>query len=113
MWAARTCRTSTTSPRANPRPTTTRTSKLTIWDQVLAEVRKHMPEEDFRRRFGATAYASDSGDQVTVWVPSEAIRRHIVNNYTDEVSRAVRALDRKFTVVRFVVGGTEEDEDVD
>ena len=50
---------------------------MTIWDQVLETLRAGMPEEDFRRWFGATAYASDSGDQITVWVPSEAIRRHI------------------------------------
>jgi hypothetical protein len=70
-----------------------------------------MPDEDFRRWFGATAYASDSHDQITVWVPSEAIRRHIANVYGDDLRRALASIGRPDTHVRFVVGGTDEDED--
>lgn len=70
-----------------------------------------MPPEDFHRWFGATAYASDSSDQITVWVPSESIRRHIATHYTEEVRRAMLAIGRAGTDVRFVVGGTDEDED--
>lgn len=84
---------------------------MTVWDEILARVRLTMAEEDFRRWFGATAYASDAGDQITVWVPSEAIRRHLVQHYDDHVRRVLHDLDRPETVVRFVVGGTDEDED--
>jgi len=84
---------------------------MTIWEQILNDVRTHLPEEDFRRWFGATAYASDSGDQITVWVPSEAIRRHIQNHYNETVQRALRSLGRTNTTVRFVVGGTDEDDE--
>jgi chromosomal replication initiation ATPase DnaA len=83
---------------------------VTIWDQVLETLRAGMPEDDFRRWFGATAYASDSGDQITVWVPSEAIRRHLDNQYQDEIKRAVTALGRAHTNVRLVVSGFEDDE---
>jgi chromosomal replication initiation ATPase DnaA len=86
---------------------------MTVWEEILHELRAHLPEEDFRRWFGATAYASDAGDQITVWVPSEAIRRHIVNHYTETVQRSVRAMGRANTTIRFVVGGTDEDEDAD
>ena len=82
-----------------------------MWDRVLAQVRLAMPAEDFHRWFGATAYASDSGDQITVWVPSEAIRRHLTTHYYDDVRRAMKAIDRADTHVRFLVGGTDEDED--
>ena len=84
---------------------------MTVWDQVLNDLRARMPDEDFRRWFGSTAYASDSGDQITVWVASEAIRRHIVNHYSEAVQRATVAIGRTNTTVRFVVGGTDEDED--
>jgi chromosomal replication initiation ATPase DnaA len=84
---------------------------VTAWDQILERLRAGMPEEDFRRWFGATAYASDSYDQITIWVPSESIRRHIVNTYTDDVRRAASAIGRGGTHVRFVVGGTDEDEE--
>jgi chromosomal replication initiation ATPase DnaA len=70
-----------------------------------------MPDEDFRRWFGNTAYASDSGDQVTVWVATESIRRHIVAHYGDQIDRAVAALGRANTHVRLVVAGEDEDDE--
>jgi chromosomal replication initiation ATPase DnaA len=84
---------------------------VTIWDQILERLRASMPAEDFHRWFGATAYASDSSDQITVWVPSEAIRRYLAANYLDELRSALQALDRAGTHVRFVVGGTDDDDD--
>jgi chromosomal replication initiation ATPase DnaA len=84
---------------------------MTIWDRVLDHIRQSIPGEDFRRWFGATAYASDSGDQITVWVPTENIRRHLLLQYDDLVRRALRAVGRPHTDVRFVVGGTDEDDD--
>jgi chromosomal replication initiation ATPase DnaA len=84
---------------------------VTIWEQILETLRSEMPDEDFRRWFGATAYASDSGGQVTVWVPTESIRRHINGHYDDAIGRALRALGRPHTHVRLVVSGMDEDED--
>jgi chromosomal replication initiation ATPase DnaA len=79
---------------------------------VLETLRAGMPEEDFHRWFGATAYASDSGDQITVWVPSEAIRRHLDHNYQEVIARALAARGRSQTNVRLLVSGFEdEDED--
>jgi hypothetical protein len=72
-----------------------------------------MPDEDFRRWFGNTAYASDSGDQITVWVSTESIRRHIVAHYGDQIDRAIAALGRANTHVRMVVVGEGEDEEDD
>jgi len=86
---------------------------MTIWDQILETLRSTMPDEDFRRWFGNTAYASDSGDQVTVWVPTEPVRRHIVAHYEDQIQRAMAGLDRANTHVRLVVAGEDEDEDED
>ncbi len=83
------------------------------WDSLLAHVHQWMDEEAFRRWFGATAYASDSGDQITVWVPSEPIRRHIEANFQSHLRRALEALERPETHIRFVVAGTAEDEDED
>ena len=84
---------------------------MTIWDQLLEGLRASMPEEDFRRWFGATAYASDSGDQITVWVPSEAIRRHISVHYEDAINRRLIALGRAHVHVRLVVSGMAEDDE--
>jgi chromosomal replication initiation ATPase DnaA len=85
---------------------------MNAWDLLLERMRTHMPEEDFRRWFGATAYASDSGYQLTVWVPSEAIRRHIATHYELAMERELAALGRAHTHVRLVVSGMgDEDED--
>lgn len=84
---------------------------MNIWDEVLERIRAGLPEEDFRRWFGATAYASDSGDQITVWVPTESIRRHIASHYDNAIDRALAALGRKDTHVRLVVSGVDEEDD--
>jgi len=76
----------------------------------LERIRARIPEEDFRRWFGATAYASDSGDQITVWVPTESIRRHISGHYDNAIEQALAALGRTDTQVRLVVSG-DDDED--
>jgi len=86
---------------------------VTIWDEVLGLIRAKLPEEDFRRWFGAVAYASDSGDQITVWVPTEAVRRHIAAHYQDDLERAMAAVGRGGTHLRLVVAGMDEDEDSD
>jgi chromosomal replication initiation ATPase DnaA len=83
------------------------------WQQILTELRAALAAEDFRRWFGATAYASDSGDQITVWVPTESVRRHILAEYHRELRRAVSAIDRPDTHVRFVVAGFGEDDEDD
>ncbi len=81
------------------------------WERTLAHVRPHVPAEEFRRWFAETTYASDSGDQITVWVPSETVRRHIDTHYGDHIDHALALLGRPHTVVRFIVTGVGEDED--
>jgi chromosomal replication initiation ATPase DnaA len=84
---------------------------MNAWAEILERMRAKIPEDDFRRWFGQTAYASDSGDQLTVWVPSEAIRRHIATHYERAIERELEASGRGYTHVRMVVTGGGEDED--
>ncbi len=77
---------------------------------MLERIREDIGEEAFRRWFSATAYASDSGNQITVWVPSEGIRRLIETQYYDTISRALDELGRANTGVRFVVAGFDDDD---
>jgi chromosomal replication initiation ATPase DnaA len=85
----------------------------TVWDDVLARVRATVEAEEFRRWFGSTAYASDSVDQITVWVASEAIRRHLIAHYQDVIVAALRAVGREHTHVRFLVAGFGDEDDED
>jgi chromosomal replication initiation ATPase DnaA len=84
---------------------------MNAWDEILDKMRQRIPEEDYRRWFGATAYASDSGDQLTIWVPTEAIRRHIAVHYENALDRELKALGRSTTLLRFVVSGETDEED--
>jgi chromosomal replication initiation ATPase DnaA len=89
-------------------------SDLNVWQQLLAQLQVTVEPEDFRRWFGATAYAGDSGDQISIWVPSEAVRRHIELHFQDSLRRALAAVDREGTPLRFVVSGFgDEDDDED
>lgn len=85
---------------------------LNVWQRILAELRATVDAESFRRWFASTGYASDSGDQITVWVSSDAVRRHVEAHYHEPLRQAVAAIGRGGTAVRFVVTG-DDDEDQD
>jgi chromosomal replication initiation ATPase DnaA len=80
------------------------------WDLVLQRLRVELNEEEYRRWFVPTAYASDSGDQITVWVPTETDRRYLTTHYGEHIIRALEGLDRSDTRVRFVVSGYDDEE---
>jgi chromosomal replication initiation ATPase DnaA len=82
-----------------------------VWDAVLRYLSARLAGEDFRRWFGATTYASDSGDSITVWVPTEAIRRHISLHFREDIDRALAAAGRADTSVRLVVAGEDDEEE--
>lgn len=85
-----------------------------IWERVLERVRGAIDEEDYRRWFALSTQAGDSGDQITVWVPSTSIQRHLELHYSEALARALESLGRPSTDVRFVVTGYgDEDEDAD
>jgi chromosomal replication initiation ATPase DnaA len=84
---------------------------MTIWDEILTVLRGDVPPDDFRRSFSETTYASDSGDQITVWVPTESMRRHLTSRYGDAISSALNQMNRHGTHVRFVVTGVEEEDE--
>jgi chromosomal replication initiation ATPase DnaA len=85
----------------------------TVWDDILERVRATVEAEEFRRWFGSTAYASDAVDQITIWVASEAIRRHLTVHYQDLIQAALHAVGREHTHIRFLVAGFGDEEDED
>ena len=84
-----------------------------VWELALQRLRSQIEPEEYRRWLLGTAYASDSGDLITVWVPAETDRRHLITHYQDVIDRAIQSLGRRDTRVRFVVAGLGEDEDED
>jgi chromosomal replication initiation ATPase DnaA len=82
-----------------------------VWADVLLRLRAALDPDDYRRWLSASSQASDSGDQITVWVPSTAEARHINVHYLDRILRELESLGRENVTVRFLASGYEEDED--
>ncbi len=83
----------------------------TAWGQILVRLRSTIDPDEYRRWFSASSQASDSGDQLTIWVTTSAEARHISVNYLDRIYRALEEMDRVNVTVRFVATGYDEDED--
>ena len=87
-------------------------SDANVWAQVLEQLRTELDPEEFRRWLSSSTYASDSGDQISVWVTSAADGRHLSLNYHQQIQRALVSLGRTETLVRFLATGfTGDDED--
>lgn len=84
-----------------------------LWDLVVERLQPAIMPDELRRWFGESIQAGDSGDQVTVWVPSETVRRHILTHYQELIDSALTALGRRDVDIRFVATGVGEDEDED
>ena len=82
-----------------------------IWVAVLEQLRSTIDPDEYRRWFLGSSQASDSGDQITIWVPAVADVRHISLHYIDRIYRELAQLDRTNVTVRFVATGYDEDED--
>ena len=56
-------------------------SDANVWAQLLERLKVDIDPEEYRRWFSTSSYASDSGDVITVWVPSAADGRQISQNH--------------------------------
>ena len=81
------------------------------WNAVLERLRATMEPNEFRRWFLGTTQASDSGDQITVWVPDASSGRHITSRYLDRIMRELATMKRTNVGVRFVATGYDEDDE--
>ena len=84
-----------------------------IWSQVLGRLRSSIDPDEYRRWFASSSQASDSGDQITVWVPAATDARHISVTYLDRIVRELAELGREHVMVRFLPAGYEEENDDD
>ena len=80
---------------------------------MLERIKAELDHEEFRRWFSVTSYASDSGDQITVWVPAASESRQLSQHYHDRIQHALESLGRPDTMVRFVATGYPDEDDED
>jgi chromosomal replication initiation ATPase DnaA len=86
-------------------------SEDNTWSEVLQQLRTTLDPDEYRRWLSASSQAGDSGDQISVWVPSAAEARHISLHYLDHILRALARLGRENVAVRFLAAGYDEDEE--
>jgi hypothetical protein len=82
-----------------------------VWAILLEHLRATIEPDEYRRWFSESTQASDSGDQITIWVPSIAESRHISLHYIDRIYRELDRLERYGVNVRFVATGYEEEDE--
>jgi chromosomal replication initiation ATPase DnaA len=82
-----------------------------VWAVVLERLRTTIDPDEYRRWFSTSTQASDSGDQITIWVPAIADARHISLHYLDRIYRELEAVERYNVNVRFVPTGYDDEED--
>ena len=81
------------------------------WNDVLERLQSTVEPNEYRRWFLGTTQASDSGDQITVWVPDASNGRHITSRYLDQIMRELASMKRTNVSVRFVATGYDEDDE--
>jgi len=85
-----------------------------VWAVVLERLRATIDADEYRRWFSGSSQASDSGDQITIWVLTSTDARHISVHYLDRIYRELAHLGRVDVTIRLVATGYEdEDEYVD
>jgi chromosomal replication initiation ATPase DnaA len=86
-------------------------SEANIWMAILDRLKLEIDEDEYRRWFSTSSYASDSGDQITVWVPTAVEGRQIDQYYLDRLHRILASFGRTNTTVRFVATGYVDEEE--
>lgn len=81
------------------------------WRAVLDRLRASIDPDEYRRWFLGTSQASDSGDQITVWVTHASEGRHIMTRYHDLIARELAAMQRSNVTIRFVATGYDGDDE--
>ena len=74
-----------------------------VWGQVLARIEAKVPPETFHQWFKPTAGVGDTGDEITVRVPSEVFRRHLSQDYAAVIDDAATEVQRGGVRVSFVI----------
>ena len=74
-----------------------------VWGQVLARIEARVPQEAFHQWFRPTAGIADTGDEITVRVPSEVFRRHLSQDYAAVIDAAATEVQRGGVRVSFVI----------
>jgi len=74
-----------------------------VWTQLLARIETKVNRHSFNTWFSPTVFVEDTGDRVTVRVPSELCRNWLTKHYSGVISEATEEVHRSGVKVAFVI----------
>lgn len=74
------------------------------WTELLARIETKVNRHSFNTWFSQTAFVEDTGDRVTVRVPSELNRNWLTTHYAEVIAEAMTEVRRNGVSVQFVIG---------
>ena len=74
-----------------------------VWSELLARIETKVNRHSFNTWFSPTVFVEDTGDRVTVRVPSELCRNWLTKHYSNVITEATAEVRRSGVKVAFVI----------
>ena len=74
-----------------------------VWTELLARIETKVNRHSFNTWFSPTVFVEDTGDRVTVRVPSELCRNWLTKHYSAVITEATAEVQRSGVKVAFVI----------
>ncbi len=74
-----------------------------VWSELLARIETKVNRHSFDTWFSPTVFVEDTGDRVTVRVPSELCRNWLTQHYSNVITEATAEVHRRGVKVAFVI----------
>ena len=74
-----------------------------VWTELLARIETKVNRHSFNNWFSPTVFVEDTGDRVTVRVPSELCRNWLIKHYSGVITEAAAEIHRSGVKVAFVI----------
>ena len=74
-----------------------------VWSELLARIETKVNRHSFNTWFSPTVFVEDTGDRVTVRVPSELCRNWLTKHYTAVITEATAEVQRSGVKIAFVI----------
>ena len=74
-----------------------------VWSELLARIETKVNRHSFNTWFSPTVFVEDTGDRVTVRVPSELCRNWLTKHYTAVLTEATAEVQRSGVKIAFVI----------
>ena len=74
-----------------------------VWTELLARIETKVNRHSFNSWFSPTAFVDDTGDRITVRVPSELCRNWLTKHYTAVITEATAEVQRNGVKIAFVI----------